>query len=40
MVFMGFFAFEANAQIVQASSVNEIKTYASQFDGGKHSYFI
>ncbi|WP_375331909.1 DUF2608 domain-containing protein [Candidatus Tisiphia endosymbiont of Temnostethus pusillus] len=33
MVFMGFFAFEANAQIVQASSVNEIKTYASQFDG-------
>ncbi|WP_417904854.1 DUF2608 domain-containing protein [Candidatus Tisiphia endosymbiont of Micropterix aruncella] len=33
MVFMGFFAFEANAQIVQASSVNEIKTYTSQFDG-------
>lgn len=33
MVLMGFFVFEANAQIVQASSVNEIQTYTSQFDG-------
>ena len=33
IVFVGFFAFKANAQIVHASSVNDIKTYISQFDG-------
>lgn len=33
MVFIFFFASEVNAQIVQASSVNEIKTYTSQFNG-------
>ena len=32
MVFIALFFFEANAQIVQASSVNEIKKYISQFD--------
>ena len=33
MVFICLFAFKANAQIVQAPSVNDIKTYTSQFDG-------
>ena len=33
MVFIGLFAFKVNVQIVQAPSVNEIKTYISQFDG-------
>lgn len=33
MVFIGLFAFKVNAQIVQAPSVNDIKTYTSQFDG-------
>ena len=32
MVFICLFAFKANAQIVQAPSVNDIKTYTSQFD--------
>lgn len=32
MVLIGLSAFEANAQIVQASSVNDIKTYTSQFE--------
>jgi len=31
IVCIGLFSFEANAQIVQASSVKEIKTYVSQF---------
>jgi hypothetical protein len=29
---MNFFTFEVNAKIIQASSVNEIKTYTSQFE--------
>jgi len=33
MVLIGLSAFEASAEIVQASSVNDIKTYTSQFDG-------
>ena len=33
MVFIGLFAFKVNAQIVQAPSVNEVKTHTSQFDG-------
>ena len=33
MVLIGLSAFKVNAQIVQASSVNDIKTYTSQFDG-------
>ena len=32
MVLIGLSAFEASAEIVQASSVNDIKTYTSQFD--------
>ena len=31
MVLIGLSAFEASAEIVQASSVNDIKTYTSQF---------
>ena len=33
MLFIGLFAFKVNAQIVQAPSVNEVKTHTSQFDG-------
>ena len=33
MVFIGLFAFKVNVQIVQAPSVNEVKTHTSQFDG-------
>jgi len=32
MVLIGLSAFEASAEIVQASSVNDIKTYTSQFE--------
>jgi len=32
MVLIGLSAFEVSAQIVQASSVNDIKTYTSQFE--------
>ncbi len=33
MLLIGSFTFEAHARIVQASSVNEIKTYTAQFHG-------
>jgi hypothetical protein len=40
MVLIGLSAFEASAEIVQASSVNDIKTYTSQFDSNKVAQFV
>lgn len=37
---IAFSAFEANAQIVQAPSVNDIKTYTSQFDGKDTLFYL